>query len=68
MAAPVADTRLADVPIFDLHVTAKGRDVLAGGDFGPGLASDPLFDPQLALDLLFAVAWWEDNHGSAVPR
>jgi hypothetical protein len=70
MAWPAADQHhsLIDVPIPDLHVTAKGRDLLAGGEFDPELASDPLFDPELARDLLAAVAWFEDNHGTAVPR
>ena len=58
MAQVVAagDSRITiDTPISELRVTPAGRRALAGGD--PGLAPE-------ALDLLFAVAYWEDNYGS----
>lgn len=57
MAALVGDCRdLTDVPISDLHLTAKGRMALTDGD--PALTDEQ-------LDILFAVAYWEDTRGTA---
>jgi len=64
MAKPLADQDcdLIDVPVCDLRVTQKGRKALADGELGLVL---PGFDPELALDILFAVACWEDNFAAA---
>jgi hypothetical protein len=52
---PAGDRRITiDAPISELRVTPAGRKALAYGH--PGLAPE-------ALDLLFAVAYWEDNYG-----
>jgi hypothetical protein len=63
MAWPLAhqDRDLVDVPISDLRATQKGRQALAGGEFGP---MPPGFDPELAPDILFAVACWEDSYAA----
>jgi hypothetical protein len=66
MVQPLAhETRdLIDVPISDLRLTDKGRQELANGEIELAM---PGFDPVLALDLLSAVAWCEDNYGPAGP-
>ncbi len=60
MAQPLVadDSRITiDTPISDLRVTPAGRKALAEGG-APGI-------PPEALDLLFAVAYWEDTYGPA---
>jgi hypothetical protein len=66
MIESVADGNrdLIDVPVSELRVTAKGRQALADGKLGLVL---PGFDPELALDLLLAVACWEDSFAAAGP-
>lgn len=52
------DNRIAiDTPISDLRVTPAGRKALAEGG-ASGI-------PPGAIDLLFAVAYWEDTFGAA---
>lgn len=56
-----------DTPISGLCITEKGRRALEDGAFSdPELAQDPRFDPELAADLLFAIAYWQDNHGAVL--
>jgi hypothetical protein len=60
MVQPLAgdDRDLADLPLSELHLTAKGRSALAEGD--PELAPE-------ALDILFAVACWHGTYGKGDP-
>jgi len=66
MAQPLAnqDRDLIDVPVSDLRVAKKGRQALAEGELRLAL---PGFDPKLALDIIFAVAYCEDNYGTIGP-
>jgi len=54
----VGDDRITiDTPISELRVTPAGRKALAEGG-ALGIAPE-------AVDLLFAVAYWEDTYGAA---
>jgi hypothetical protein len=55
--APAEDGITVDVPISELHVTDKGREALEEGS--TELAPE-------ALDILFAVAYWEDTYGTSL--
>jgi hypothetical protein len=52
------DRDLIDVPLSELHLTAKGRKALIEGD--SELARE-------ALDILLAVAYWQDTRGKGDP-